>query len=164
MIPILILFHVLLCCLAIGFGSLTLLGMLRRRLIVGRMIWFLRCSLGSNVAALFLSLHRLIPAQHVAMVSIYAAGLVILAWRAFHFTGAWRPTFAFALAIILYLNIVALSIQMPAVCVETWFIFQTALFMAALSTGILAARRFSPKTAAKALGHRGVFGRPAVRF
>ena len=164
MIPILILVYVLLCCLAIGFGSLTLLGMLRKHLIVCRMIWFLRCSLGSNVAVLFLSLHHLIPAQTVAMVSVYAAGLVILAWRAFHLTGAWRPVFAFALAIVLYLNIVALSIQMPAVCAETWVLFQAALFTAALSIGILAARRFSARSAVKAFGHRDAFGTPAVRL
>jgi hypothetical protein len=127
------------------------------------MIWFLRCSLGSNIAVLFLSLHHLILAQMVAMVSVYAACLVILAWRAFHLTGAWRPTFAFALAEVLYLNILALSIQIPAVRAENWFLFQAALFTAALSIGILAARRFTLTKTAKPLGHMDPFGTPAVR-
>ena len=151
MIPILIFIHVLLCCLAIGFGSLALLGVLRKRFIVRQTIWFLRCSLGSNVAALFLSLHQLIPAQKVAMVSVYAAGVVILARCAFRLAGAWRPTFAFALTVVLYLNILALSIQMPAARANTWFIFQAALFTAALSIGTIAARRFTERTEALAL-------------
>jgi hypothetical protein len=164
MILFLIFVHVLLCCLAIGFGSLTLLGMLKGRMVVCRMIWFLRCSLGSNTAVLFLSFDHLIPAQKVAMVSVYAAGLVILAWRAFHLTGAWRQLFAFALAIVLYLNIVALSIQLPAVCAQTWILFHVALFTAALSIGILAAMRFSARSTVKALRHRDAFGAPAVRL
>jgi len=153
--------HVLLCCLAIGFGWLTLLGVLRNRLSVPRMIWFMRCSLGQNVAALFLSLHQPMPGQKVAMLSVYAGGLVILAWRAFHLTGAWRPTFAFALAVTLYLNILALSIQMPAVSAETGFIFQAALFTAALSIGLLAARRFTERTAALPLVGHGAPGTAA---
>lgn len=52
---------------------------------------------------------------------------------------------------VVALNIVALSIQTPAVCAETWFLFQAALFTAALSIGILAARRFSARSTAKTL-------------
>jgi hypothetical protein len=65
---------------------------------------------------------------------------------------------------VVALNIVALSIQTPAVCAETWFLFQAALFTAALSIGILAARRFSARSPAKTFKHRHAFGTPAVRL
>jgi hypothetical protein len=162
MIQFLRLLHVLICCLAIGLGALTLSGILRNRLIVQQMIWFLRCSLSSSIAVLLLSLHHLIPAQVVAIISVYAASLVILAWRAFHFMGAWRPVFAFALAIVVYLNVEAMAIQIPSVRGTGWSIFQTALFTAAMWMGTLAARRFSLRSIATPLGRGNALGARAV--
>ena len=46
------------------------------------------------------------------MAAVYGAGLAILAWRKFDLQGVWRSAFAFSLGIVLYLNVLALSIQM----------------------------------------------------
>ena len=147
MIPILMFVHLLLCFLAIGFGSLTLFDLLSRRFIFVHLIWFMRCSLWSSLSALFVGgLHQLLPAQQVAMLVIYAAGLVILAWRAFHLRGAWRPTFGFAIALLLYLNILSISIQILGVAVEHWFHFQVALLFATLAIGSFVAKRLSGTT------------------
>ena len=161
MFQLLRLLHFLLCCLAVGLGTFTLFGIFRNRLIVQQMIWFLRCSLSSSVALLLLSLHHLGPAQVVAIISVYAAGLVILAWRAFHFIGAWRSVFAFALAVVVYLNIEAMAIQIPSVRGEGWSIFHTTLFTAALWIGTLAARRFSQGSIATRLGPVNALRAPA---
>ena len=163
MTQLLRLLHVLLCCLAIGLGSHTLSGILSNRLIAQRTIWFLRCSLSSSVAVLFVNLHHLTPAQVVAIASVYAAGLVILAWRAFHFVGAWRPVFAFSLAIVVYLNIEELAVQIPSVRGEVRPILQATLFTAALSIGALAAKRFSPNGVASPLGPRNALRARVVR-
>lgn len=163
MIPILMFVHPLLCFLAIGFGSLTLFDLLSRRLSFAHLIWFMRCSLWSSLTALFAGgLHQLLPAQKVAMLVIYAAGLVILAWRAFHLRGAWRPTFGFAIVLLLYLNSLSLSIQILGVAAEHWLHFQVALLFATLAIGSFVAKRLSGTTTL-APAQKGTFGAHVTR-
>jgi hypothetical protein len=108
-------------------------------------------------------LHHLISAQKAAIMSVYAAGLVILTWRGFHLRGTWRLIFAFALAVVIYFNILALSAQIPGVCGEIRFLFQAALLTAALSIGILAARRFTERAAALASIEQNTSSTSALR-
>lgn len=108
---ILLFIHVVLCTLAILSGAIVLWDLLSNRMLEQGTIFFLRCSLGSSITALFFQLNHLSPSQKVAMVSVYGAGLAILAWRKFHLRGAWRGAFAFTIALVLYLNILAISIQ-----------------------------------------------------
>ncbi len=103
--------HVLLCALAIGIGARVVFDLLVWRLTGRRLACFLRISLASSCIILFLRLHELLPSQKVAMIGVYTVGTVILAWRWFRMRGAWRPVFAFSVVAVLYLNIVALSIQ-----------------------------------------------------
>ena len=109
---VLIFTHNVLCVAAVFAGTNVVSDLLARRLCRRRIVLFLRCSLGSNIAALIFALHSFLPSQKVAMAAVYGAGVAILAWRKFHLQGLWRSTFAFSLVIVLYLNIVALSIQM----------------------------------------------------
>lgn len=143
MTGVLIFIHVSLACIAIGFGFFTLRDLLMRRLAVRCMNWFLRCSLGSSFAALFFPARHLLPAQRVAIVAVYAAGLVLLARHGFHLRGAWRDTFAFAIAFLVYLDVLALSLQVPGSGAVVWQLFQVLLFTATSVLGIVAARRFS---------------------
>jgi hypothetical protein len=146
MTRLLLLVHVVLGLLAIGAGAVMVFDVLVRRFRVSPPIWFLRFSLGSSVAALLLSVFQLVPAQKVEMVAVYGAGLAVMAWRGFHLRGAWREAFAFTLALVLYLNILALSIQAPGFGTNTWVYLQAALFATVVGLGIVAAKRFSDKT------------------
>jgi hypothetical protein len=143
MTTILIFVNLILCSLAVGFGSLTLFDLLRKRLNTSSMAWFLRCTLGASLAVLFISLPQLVPAQEVAMVAVYAAGVVILAWRKFHFRGLWRQAFAVALALALYLDVLALSIHIEGFGTNAWLYSQAALLGTAAVLGNFTAKRIS---------------------
>jgi hypothetical protein len=143
MTSFLIFIHVLLCCFAIVLGLLTLHDLILKRVERPRLVWFLRCSLGSNLAVLLTQLHHLAPAQKVAMAAVYAAGVVIVGWRAFHLRGKWRATFAFATAFVVYLNALALSLQLPVLDATGLRHFQIALFVATVVFGVVLASRFS---------------------
>jgi hypothetical protein len=145
----LLLLRVVFCFFAIGFGAIAVFELINRQPGSSTIIRFLRFSLGSNLAALFLSIHVLIPAQRVAMAGVYTAGLAVMAWRVFHLAGCWRKGFAFALTMVFYLDILALSVQAPGFATRTWWHAQTALLLAAAGLGIFAAERFS-KVAASA--------------
>lgn len=142
----LIFVHVLLCCFAIGLGSVTLHDLLLRHMVVRRLTWFLRFSLGSNLAILFIQLHHLVPAQKVAMMGVYAAGIVTLAWRAFHLRGIWRAAFALAIALVVYLNVLALSLQVPVFDEALVQCFKVFLFLAAVAIGLIVTKRISVRT------------------
>lgn len=146
MTQILLLLHLLLSALAIGAGAVMVFDLFGKRFRVSPPIWFLHFSLGSSVAALLLSLYQLVPAQKVEIAAVYGAGVAVMAWRGFHLRGAWREAFAFALALVLYLNILALSIQAPGFGTNAWLYSQAALFAASVGFGVVAARRFSEET------------------
>jgi len=143
MIPVLISVHLFLCCLAIGLGAFTVRDLNLNRVSVPRMVWFLRCSLGSSFVVLPIQLHHLVPAQKVAMVAVYAAGVAVLGWRTFHLRGLWRDAFAFALAFLVYLNVLALSLQVLVFNATAFRFVQAVLFIAAVVLGVVSAKRFS---------------------
>jgi len=103
--------QVVLGLLAIGSGAMVLCGMLRDRLSGHRVVRFLECSLIASLACLLPLTRHMLPIQRICMLSVYCAGVVVLAWRKFHLAGLWRPVFAFFIVAVLYLNVVSLSIQ-----------------------------------------------------
>lgn len=150
MLNILVFIHIAFCCAAIWSGGAVLADLITVRFVGPHVVWYLRCSLGSNIAILLLRPYRVAAAQAVAMAAVYGAGLAFLAWRRFHLHGAWRNVFVVTLAAILYLNLLAFSIQvfgrdgLIAVVGPTTFLISQFLLLAAISSfGILAAKRFS---------------------
>ena len=147
--------HDALSILAICLGSLVLSDLLTRRLVCRRVVWFLRFSLGADLAVLLSHFHHLLPSQKVAMFSVYATGVIVLAWRAFHLNGLWCNAFAFALPIVLYLDTLALSIQVfshistvQSIGVSSFRIAQILLLMVFVALGTVAAKRSSSKPTA----------------
>ncbi len=45
------------------------------------------------------------------MLSVYVAGVAILAWRRFDLVGVWRSIFIMSITIVLYLNVLAAVAQ-----------------------------------------------------
>jgi phosphoglycerol transferase MdoB-like AlkP superfamily enzyme len=103
--------HVVFGLLAIGFGAVVLRGILRVKLSGKWPLHFLKCSLIASVAGLLPPAHLLSPIQTLCMLSVYCSGVVVLAWLRFDLAGIWRSVFAFLLTVVLYLNVVSLSIQ-----------------------------------------------------
>lgn len=148
--------HDALCILAICFGSLVLSDLLARRLACRRVVWFLRFSLGADLAVLLTQLHHLPPSQKVAMLSVYTTGIIVLAWRVFHLYGMWRYAFAFTLPVVLYLDTLALSIQvfnrmdaLRGIGVSIFRIVQILLLTIFVTLGAVATTRCSSATTTK---------------
>jgi hypothetical protein len=106
--------HVLLGLLAIGSGATVLHGVLKVTLSGDRVARFLRYSLIAGVAGLLPLTPHLSPIQGICMLSVYCAGVVVLAWRKFRLAGLWRSVFAFSIVAVLYLNVVSVSIRLFA--------------------------------------------------
>jgi hypothetical protein len=147
---ILLLTHEALCILAICSGSLVLSDLLAKRLDCRRVVWLLRFSLGADLAVLLSQFHDLLPTQKVAMLSVYIAGVIVFAWRAFHLYGMWRYVFAFMLPVVLYLDTLALSIQvfnhmaaLEGFGVSNFRIVQILLLTVFVALGAVAATRSS---------------------
>lgn len=147
--------HIALCALALYSGAIVVFGLLANRLIEKWAVFFLRCSLISNIAALFLQFHSLLPAQKIAMAAVYCTGIAVLAWTKFHLRGPWRATFAFTTAIVLYFNFLGLSIQFfehaviaSSLAPIVFRLSQVSLLAVFLFLGTVAARRFTAQPSA----------------
>ena len=92
--------------LAIGAGTIVLFGLLTGELSDKWAVRFLRCTLATSVIGLFFSLHDFTLIQGCSILTVYASGAAICAWRKFHLSGVWRSIFALTVTIVLYLNVV----------------------------------------------------------
>jgi len=104
--------QVLFGLLAIGSGALVLHGILKVELPTNRVVRFLRYSLIASVAGLLPLTPHFSPIQGICVLSVYCAGVVVLAWLKFRLVGLWRSVFAFSMVGVLYLNVAFVSIRM----------------------------------------------------
>jgi hypothetical protein len=143
------------CALALLSGAIVVFGLFANRLFEKWTVLFLRCSLISNIAALLFQLHLLLPAQKVAMASVYCTGIAVLAWVKFRLRGPWKGAFAFATTMVLYFNVLGLSIQVyehsavaNSVAPVVFQFSQASLVAAFLLLGVVVATRFTVRSAA----------------
>jgi hypothetical protein len=111
MLNILTFINIALVLTAIVSGTKVLVGLLTGELFDKWAVLFLKCSLVASVAALLFQFHHLLPVQKASMLSVYTAGIAILAWRKYHLAGIWQPVFALSTAIVLYLNVLVAVTQ-----------------------------------------------------
>lgn len=100
--------------LSVVYGAIVLHGVLRGTL---RYKWptrFLACSLLASLAGLLPFTFRLAPIQQICMVTVYCSAVAIAAWLKFHLIGIWRPVFACSVTAVLYLDVLAGSVQLFA--------------------------------------------------
>jgi hypothetical protein len=161
MSSILTIIHIVFSLFAIGSGTVVLFGLLTGKLFGKWALIFLECSLITSVIGLFLPFHPLqglTPTQTTFMLSVYVAGVAVLAWRKYHLAGTWRSIFALTATIVLYLNSVAfLALVFKLVSHSRMqafsrpgptLIIMQFLFMALFAVlGILAARKFQNRPA-----------------
>ena len=91
---------------AIGAGTIVLFGLFTGELIDKWATLFLECVLATSVTGLLFPLHDFTLVQRCSMLSVYVAGMAVLAWRKFHLSGLWCSIFALTITIVLYLNVV----------------------------------------------------------
>ena len=92
--------------ISIGTGVIALFGLLTGELLDKWATLFLRYTLAMSITGLLFSLHDFTFVQRYSMLTVYASGTAILAWRKFHLSGLWRSIFALTMTIVLYLNVV----------------------------------------------------------
>jgi len=144
---------------AIGTGAAVLFGLLTGALLQKWAVLFLRYTLATSVIGLLFPFPPLLLSQReeISILSVYASGVAILAWRKFHLVGAWRSVFALSATIVLYLSILgAISqafrhVPLFNALVLTQFkspIFITHVLVMLLFVvlGIVAARKFRGHT------------------
>jgi len=103
---------ILLGLLAIGAGAIVLRGVLRVALSGNWVVRFLRYSLVASLVGLLPLTRHLSAIQAICMLSVYCSAAIALAWRKFHLAGLWRPVFALSIVVVLYLNVVSMSIRL----------------------------------------------------
>jgi hypothetical protein len=152
-LSILTFLHVVSALLAIGFGAIVLVGILTRQLLNKWAVRFLRCSLITSLTALIFPFHPFIPTHWAYMLSIYLSGAAVLAWRRFHFAGVWSSIFAMSIPIVLYLDVLAVIVQIfkhipslmalaPTLSESPFLVTEFLVLMPFAMYGIVAARRF----------------------
>jgi hypothetical protein len=97
--------HVLFNLMAIGAGATVLFGLLTGEFLRKWAIRFFEMSLFASITSFTFSEHHLRPAEEASMLSVYVAGLAILAWRKYRLAGVWSSVFAATATMILYLNV-----------------------------------------------------------
>jgi len=100
--------------LSVVYGAIVLDGVLRGTLRYKWPIGFLACSLLASLAGLLPFTFRLAPIQQICMVTVYCSAVAIAAWLKFHLIGIWRPVFACSVTAVLYLDVLAGSVQLFA--------------------------------------------------
>ena len=104
-------FHVLLVLLATVSSVVVLKGLLTRDLIEASAVRFFKYSLVASVTGLLFPFHHLTETQEASMLSVYASGAAILAWRRFQLAGVWSSVFAVCTDIVIYLNVFFAIVQ-----------------------------------------------------
>jgi hypothetical protein len=143
--------------LAIGSGAFVLLGVFRKAHRCKWTVRFLEFSLFASIAGLLPLTHRLTLLQATCMLSVYCSGVVVLACHKFRLVGFWRPFFALFITVILYLNVVSVSIQLfnhalsfvTATTKSHMYFEITQLLLAAFFAvmGVMAVRKCPPEPA-----------------
>ena len=110
-LSILTFLHVVSALVAIGFGAIVSVGILRRELLNKWPVRFIECSLVTSVTGMLFPFHQFLPTHWSYMLSVYLSGAAVLAWRKFHFAGVWSSIFAMSIPIVLYLDVLAVIVQ-----------------------------------------------------
>lgn len=144
---------------AIGTGATVLFGLLTGELLQKWAVVFLRFVLATSVIGLLFPFPHLLLSQReeISMLTVYASGVPILAWRRFHLVGVWRPVFALSATLVLYLSVLGAISQafshvslFNALVLRQFkspiFITHVIVMLLFVVLGIVAARRFRGHT------------------
>jgi magnesium-transporting ATPase (P-type) len=106
------LFHVVLSLVGIGSGFVVLYGLLASKRMDGWTMVFLTTTVATSVTGFLFPVHQFLPSHGVAILSLIALAMAILARYRFQLAGPWRRTYAITAVIALYFNVFVLIVQL----------------------------------------------------
>jgi hypothetical protein len=103
--------HVLLSLVGIGSGFVVMCGLLSAKRLDGWTALFLASTVATSVTGFGFPFDHILPSHKVAIISLLALTLALLARYAFHLDGAWRRIYVAGAVIALYLNVFVAIVQ-----------------------------------------------------
>jgi hypothetical protein len=151
--------HVIISLLGIGTGLVVLFGMIAGQRLNGWTFWFLLTTVLTSLTGFGFPFDRLLPSHILAILSLAALLIAILARYAFAMEGAWRWLYVVAAVLSLWFNVFVLVAQgfgkIPALNAlaptqsEPPFLIAEAVGLAIfVLLAVVAIRKFRPQPAA----------------
>jgi hypothetical protein len=151
--------HVIISLVGIGTGLVVLFGMIAGQRLNGWTFWFLLTTVLTSLTGFGFPFDRLLPSHILAILSLAALLIAILARYAFAMEGAWRWLYVVAAVLSLWFNVFVLVAQgfgkIPALNAlaptqsEPPFLIAEAVGLAIfVLLAMVAIRKFRPQPAA----------------
>src|SRR5229473_2338940 len=105
------LIHVLISLVGIGSGAVVMYGLLGGKRLDRWTALFLATTVLTSVTGFGFPFDHLLPSHKVAIISLVALAIAIVARYPLHLAGTWRRTYVISAAIALYLNTFVLVVQ-----------------------------------------------------
>jgi hypothetical protein len=145
--------HVLLSLMGIGSGFIVVFGLLSSKRLNGWTLLFLVTTVLTSATGFLFPVEHLLPSHIVAILSLVALTIAILARYTFHMAGAWRTTYVVGAVIALYFNcfvgvvqafekVPTLKALAPTQKEPPFLVAQLVVLAIFVALGIIAARRF----------------------
>jgi hypothetical protein len=145
--------HVLLSLMGIGSGFIVVFGLLGSKRLNGWTLLFLVTTVLTSATGFLFPVEHLLPSHIVAILSLVALTIAILARYTFHMAGAWRTTYVVGAVIALYFNcfvgvvqafekVPTLKALAPTQKEPPFLVAQLVVLAIFVALGIIAARRF----------------------
>ena len=145
--------HVLLSLMGIGSGFIVVFGLLGSKRLNGWTLLFLVTTVLTSATGFLFPVEHLLPSHVVAILSLVALTIAILARYTFHMAGAWRTTYVVGAVIALYFNcfvgvvqafekVPTLKALAPTQKEPPFLVAQLVVLAIFVALGIIAARRF----------------------
>jgi hypothetical protein len=147
--------HVIISLVAIASGLIVLFGMLGSHILGNWTAFFLLTTILTSVTGFMFPVHGFTPALAVGALSLVILAIAVLARYGKHLAGAWRWIYVATAATALWFNVFVLIVQSfqkiaflqplaPTQSEPPFLIAQTAVLVAFLVLGVIAAIKFRP--------------------
>ena len=157
------LLHVVISLVGIATGFVVVYGMLNAN---RRPAWtaiFLATTVLTSVTGFLFPFEKLLPSHIFGIISLPLLAVAILGLYAFRLAGPWRPIYIVTALVALYLNTFVAVVQAflkippinalaPTQSEPPFAVVQLVVLAIFIGLGVLAVRRFRPKTDVPALG------------
>jgi hypothetical protein len=149
--------HVLVSLVGILSGLVVLGGLLTAKRMPTTTFVFLATTIGTSATGFFLPADRLLPSHIVGIISLVILAIALIALYVYRIAGPWRWIYVVAATAALYLNVFVLIAQSflklpalhalaPTQAEPPFAIAQGGVLLIFIALGVLATKRFHPRT------------------
>jgi hypothetical protein len=150
--------HVIISLVGIVAGLVALFGMLQGKTMGGWIALFLLSTILTSATGFLFPFTTLLPSHKVAILSLGALAIALVALYGFHLSGFWRWVYVVTAVLALYLNVFVGVVQAflkipsfnslaPTQSEPPFLIAQLAVLAIFVVLGFLAIRKFHPAAA-----------------